>query len=80
VKVAHLRLFGIAREAAGTASVTLPGSSVAEVIAAATARFGDQFSDVLTVSKVWLNGDEVGANAEVSDADEVAIIPPVSGG
>lgn len=80
MKVAHLRLFGIAREAAGTASVTLPGSSVAEVIAAATARFGDQFSDVLTVSKVWLNGDEVGANAEVSDADEVAIIPPVSGG
>jgi molybdopterin converting factor small subunit len=76
----QLRLFGPARDAAGTACVTVPGGSVAEVIVAATAQFGQDFSQILSVSKVWLNGDEIGPEAAVTDEDEVAIIPPVSGG
>jgi molybdopterin converting factor small subunit len=80
VTVARLLLFGPAREAAGVASVTLAGQDVSEVIAAAEERYGEEFGKVLAVSKVWLNGDIVASDTPVDDADEVAVIPPVSGG
>ncbi|HEX3841402.1 MAG TPA: MoaD/ThiS family protein [Acidimicrobiales bacterium] len=78
--MARLRLFGPAREAAGLASVSLPGESVAAVMAAAEDKFGEQFSQVVAVSRIWLNGDEADPDAAVDDDDEVAVIPPVSGG
>jgi molybdopterin converting factor small subunit len=78
--MARLRLFGPAREAAGTSSVTLPGHSVSSIIAAAEERFGEPFSEVLAASKIWLNGEAVEPDAPVHDDDEVAVIPPVSGG
>ena len=78
--MAHLRLFGPAREAAGTASITLPGGMVSEIIAAAEEQFGETFSQVLSTSNIWLNGEPVEPSASVEDGDEVAVIPPVSGG
>jgi len=78
--MARLLLFGPAREAAGVAGVTLPGDDVSEVIAAAEERFGQKFSQVLASSKVWLNGEATEPDAPVNDGDEVAVIPPVSGG
>ena len=78
--VVRLRLFGPAREAAGTASVTLPGHSVAAIINAAEERFGEGFSQVVAVSNIWLNGEPVPPDTQVNDGDEVAVIPPVSGG
>jgi molybdopterin converting factor small subunit len=78
--VAHLRLFGPARQAAGTASITLPGRSVSEIIAAAEEQFGEAFSQVLSTSNIWLNGEPVEPSTSVEDGDEVAVIPPVSGG
>jgi len=53
---------------------------VSAVIAAAEEKFGEQFSRVVAVSSIWLNGDAAGPEAEVNDDDEVAVIPPVSGG
>jgi molybdopterin synthase sulfur carrier subunit len=50
------------------------------VLAAAAARFGAGFADVLATSKVWVNGEEVPRDHPVSDKDEVAVLPPVSGG
>lgn len=78
--MARLRLFGPAREAAGLASIELPGGSVSAVIAAAEERFGDRFSRVVAVSSIWVNGDAAGPEELVNDLDEVAVIPPVSGG
>lgn len=78
--MARVRLFGPAREAAGVSSLALSGSDVAAVIAAAEARFGEEFARVVGVSKVWLNGDEVERSAQVTERDELAVIPPVSGG
>jgi molybdopterin converting factor small subunit len=80
VTVARLRLFGPAREAAGTSEADLPGDSVGAVMAAARALFGEPFGRVADVSRVWLNGDETEPNMRVDDNDEVAVIPPVSGG
>jgi molybdopterin converting factor small subunit len=78
--VARLRLFGPAREAAGTSGISLPGRSVAGIMALAEERFGAEFSRVVAVSNIWLNGDVTSPDAAVTDGDEVAVIPPVSGG
>jgi len=58
----------------------LPGHDVAGIIAAAEEQFGETFVRILATSSVWLNGDAVDPGALVNDNDEVAVIPPVSGG
>jgi len=78
--VAVLRLFAAAREAAGTGRADAPGQTVAEVLAWARREYGDTFCAVLDSSKVWLNGEEVPRSHAVGDNDEVAVLPPVSGG
>lgn len=78
--MASLRLFGPARDAAGTASITLPGQNVSEIIAAAESQFGEAFSQVVALSNIWVNGEPAEPDAPVNDGDEVAVIPPVSGG
>ncbi len=78
--MAILRLFAQAREAAGTGTATFPGSTVDEVIQAAIVQYGDTFSAVVNMSKVWVNGEEVPRSHVITDKDEVAVLPPVSGG
>jgi len=78
--MAHLRLFGPAREAAATSDVVVPGDHVGAVVAGARARFGEPFSTVLDGSRLWVNGEEADLDTPVGDTDEVAVIPPVSGG
>ena len=78
--MATLRLFASAREAAGTDRATIDGSTVGEVLDAARVRFGEGFAAVLATARVWVNGEPVGNDAAVTDADEVAVLPPVSGG
>ena len=78
--MARLRLFGPAREAAGTSDALVPGHNVAAVVAVARERFGEPFSTVLDGSRVWVNGEEACPDTPVGDDDEVAVIPPVSGG
>jgi molybdopterin converting factor small subunit len=78
--VAILRLFASAREAAGTARDDIPGSTVGEVLDRATARYGSDFAAVLVQCRVWRNGQPAEASVLVADDDEVAVLPPVSGG
>ena len=75
-----LRLFARARHEAGTGELDLDGSTVAEVLAEARRRFGAGFAEVLDHSAVWLNGEPADPAAAVGDGDEVAVLPPVSGG
>ena len=72
--------FAQAREAVGKGSETFAGGTVQEVIDNVTAAHGQRFLDVLSISKVWLNGEEVPMSHPVTDKDEVAVLPPVSGG
>jgi molybdopterin converting factor small subunit len=79
--VAVLRLFAAAREAAGTPRVVIAGAStVGDVLDAARQRFGTHFGEVLDGCRVWRNGDPATPEDVVSDDDEVAVLPPVSGG
>ena len=78
--MAVLRLFAAARTAAGTARDIVPGATVAEILDAACARYGPDFTAVLATSAVWVNGVVADSAAPVGDDDEVAVLPPVSGG
>jgi sulfur-carrier protein len=75
-----VRLFAAARQAAGTGRVELAGSSVDDVLAAAVTTFGPAFEQVLATCKVWVNGDEADRSRQLRAEDEVAVLPPVSGG
>jgi molybdopterin converting factor small subunit len=80
VSVPTLRLFASAREAAGTGSDVVDGATVREVLSAAEARYGARFADVLGTCRVWVNGEDISIDAPVGQHDEVAVLPPVSGG
>jgi molybdopterin synthase sulfur carrier subunit len=57
-------------------------STLAELLDAARARYGPSFGAVLDNARVWVNGDEAvdGGATVLGDDDEVAVLPPVSGG
>ena len=75
-----LRLFAAAREAAGTGRDEVPGATVGEVLATARLRYGEAWADVLTTAQVWCNGEPCQEADAVGPGDEVAVLPPVSGG
>jgi len=75
-----LRLFAGAREAAGTGRDELPGATVAAVLDAACARYGSEFGALLEHCAIWCSGEPCEPDQRVGDADEVAVLPPVSGG
>lgn len=78
--MAVLRLFAQAREAAGSARDTVDGATVDEVLAAARARYGKGFAALLPTCRIWLNGEPAHGDDPVTTDDEVAVLPPVSGG
>lgn len=77
-----LRLFAHAREAAGTDRQAFDAATLGDLIDQAAAAFGDDFGAVLSRAKVWVNGEEpvAGPATLLADGDEVAVLPPVSGG
>lgn len=80
-----LRMFAAAREAAGRGTDEFEREEVPTIRAlldAAVTRYGGDFAAVLATSRVWVNGDEPtrGDDTPLGDGDEVAVLPPVSGG
>ena len=75
-----LRLFAGAREAAGTGRDEIPGDTVDDVLDAARLRYGPGFAAVLASARVWVNGEPPAPGARLRGDDEVAVLPPVSGG
>lgn len=78
--MATLRLFASAREAAGVGRDEVPGRTVAELLATASERYGAAFVEVLGTCRIWVNGDAATEHTVICASDEVAVLPPVSGG
>jgi molybdopterin converting factor small subunit len=78
--MAHLRLFAGLRQAAGTSRVEISGDSVSEVLTSAATAYGSDFERGLAAANVWVNGEPADLATPVGDQDEVAVLPPVSGG
>lgn len=79
-RMARIRLFAAARDAAGTARDELPGNTVGEVLTIARERYGATFDAVLATCRIWVNGEPAGPQDAISATDELAVLPPVSGG
>ena len=79
-RVATLRLFASVRVAAGTPRASIDASTVGEVVAIACERYGDEFAALLQSCRIWRNGEPALDADPVGPGDEVAILPPVSGG
>lgn len=73
-------MFASAREASGTAADEFDATTVGAVLDAAVAAYGNVFEGVLSTCAVWCNGEPVEREHPVGAGDEVAILPPVSGG
>jgi len=80
-----LRLFASAREAAGRGADEYDVGAtptVGALLDAAGSAYGPTFVTVLATARVWVNGDDpaAGRATQLADGDEVAVLPPVSGG
>ena len=79
--MAVLRLFAGARDAAGTGHDELPGATVADVLDCRAGALRRPTSPrVLEHCQIWCNGEPCELDDAVVDTDEVAVLPPVSGG
>ncbi len=75
-----LRLFATVRVAAGTSRATIDGATVGEVIANAYELYGKDFAELVPTCRIWVNGKTADESTPVGPDDEVALLPPVSGG
>ena len=78
--MATLRLFAGVGEIAGTRRLSVDASTVGEAVALAEKQFGPEFAEQVQTCRIWLNGEPTDLDVLVGDDDEVALLPPVSGG
>ena len=76
----RVRLFAALREAAGASEVEASGRTVGDVVDALSLTYGERFATIAAVSSFVVNGDRATRQTPVADGDEVAFLPPVSGG
>jgi MoaD family protein len=76
----RVRLFAALRDLAGAPSVEAQGSTVGEVVASLSDRFGERFAKLARVGSVVVDGERASEDTMLTGAEEVALLPPVSGG
>lgn len=86
-----VRFFATVREVAGTASVEMEATSVGDLLSQLRMRFGPNLARLLDHAVgdperivILVNGRNLGRTLKLgqklSDGDDIAIFPPVSGG
>ncbi|HEX9256861.1 MAG TPA: MoaD/ThiS family protein, partial [Actinomycetota bacterium] len=76
----QVRLFAALRELAGASRVEGAGRSAGEVADGLAVTYGERFAAIAAVSSFVVNGERAVRDTPVAEGDEVAILPPVSGG
>lgn len=54
--------------------------NVDELVRLATLRYPKAFAELLPSCRIWVNGEDVSLGRVLRAGDEVALIPPISGG
>jgi molybdopterin converting factor small subunit len=75
--------FAGAREAAGERRAVFEdaaGLTVAQLVHRALSRYGPSLEAVVPTCAIWVNGSPSPPGTVLAAGDEVAILPPVSGG
>lgn len=75
-----VRLFAALRELAGASHVDAEGRTAGEVVDALGERFGERFGRIAAVGSLVVNGERATRSTALADGDELAVLPPVSGG
>jgi MoaD family protein len=76
----RVRLFAALRELAGASDVEASGATVGDVVTSLSERYGERFAKVARAGSVVVDGERVPTDRALADGDEVALLPPVSGG
>jgi sulfur-carrier protein len=75
-----VRLFAALRELAGSSRVEAEGANVGEVVQALSARYGERFEGIARMGSVVVGGERADPATPLTEGQEVALLPPVSGG
>lgn len=79
--VVKVRLFAALRELAGANEVEADGASVGELVEALSRRYGERFEKIARAGSVVVDGERAGPETTLTGgSQEVALLPPVSGG
>lgn len=73
-------MFAVLRDLAGASEVEADGSTVEQVVQALCDRYGERFTAIVERSQVVVNKETVGLDLVLRGDEEVALLPPVSGG
>lgn len=76
----RVRLFAALRDEAGASVVEAEGRTAGELADALGLRFGERFASIAAVGSLVVNGERARRDTPVAEGDEVALLPPVSGG
>ena len=76
----RVRLFASLRELAGASEIEIQGRTVAELADTLSSMHGLRFAAIVSASSFVVNGERAARTTPVAAGDEVAILPPMSGG
>jgi len=75
-----VRLFAALREIAGDSFVEARGHTFGEIVDDLSARYGERFAQIADVGSFVINGERASRETPIAEGDEIALLPPVSGG
>jgi MoaD family protein len=78
--VVRVKLFAALRELAGATNVEAEGDTAGEVVGALSERYGARFAAIARSGSIVVDGERVGPARRLAEGEEVALLPPVSGG
>ena len=76
----RVRLFAALREQAGATHVDAEGRTVGQIVDVLGERYGSRFAQIAAVGSYVVNGERATRDTVIADGDELALLPPVSGG
>jgi MoaD family protein len=75
-----VRLFAALREVVGASVLDVTSPDVAALLDRLSQDYGPAFDRIMAVGSVVVDGEVVGRDRTLEPGDEVALLPPVSGG
>jgi MoaD family protein len=78
--VVKVRFFAGLREVAGTSVLEMEAPDVGSLLDVLSGTYGPGFDRIMSVGTVVVDGETVGRDRALGPGDEVALLPPVSGG
>jgi len=76
----RVRLFAALREIAGASELELNAPDVGSLLDQLSDRFGPEFERIISAGAVVVDGETVDRERTLHPDDDVALLPPVSGG